>query len=114
MKKYLFIAFLIITLVACEEKQEEIPSDILSADEMVNITIDMQLLEASFSNKNLPHDSAIFLFKKYEQDLFRQYKITDSTYRKSFNFYSGNPQIMDKIYERVVDSLSLREGQNRL
>lgn len=114
MKKYLFIPFLILAVLSCEEKKIEIPPDILPADKMVSILIDIHLVEGSFSQKNLPRDTAIFLFREYEKDLFLKHKISDSTYRKSLDFYSAHPALMEKIYEQVVDSLSLREGQRRL
>ena len=114
MKKYLFVPFLVLFLLSCEEKTVEIPQDVLPADKMVKVLIDIHLLEGSFAQKNLPRDTAIFLFREYEKDLFRLHNIGDSTFRKSLDFYSANPIIMNKIYEQVVDSLSLKEGQRRI
>ncbi|HVD99949.1 MAG TPA: DUF4296 domain-containing protein [Cytophagaceae bacterium] len=116
MKKYLFIPLLPFLLFACQATkiEEKIPSDVLPEDKMVQVMIDVQLLESSFTQKHLPHDSAVFLYSLYEKDLFKKHQITDSTYWKSFKYYSARPIIMDKIYERVVDSLSLREEQKRL
>jgi hypothetical protein len=114
MKKYLFVPFLVLVLFSCEEKPSQIPLDVLPVDKMVQVLIDIHLMEGTFAQKNLPRDTAVFLFKQYEKDLFRKHNISDSTYKKSFHFYSAHPEIMDKIYEQVVDSLSLREGQKRL
>lgn len=113
MKNYLFIAFLV-TLISCKAKEEKIPADILPQEQMVKIMIDIQLMEGAFATKNIPHDTAIFLYQQYEKDLFRKHNIADSTYRKSFSYYTSRPQLMDKMYEMIVDSLSLREGQKRL
>ncbi len=114
MKNYLFIAFSCLFLVSCVEETSKIPEDILPSDKMVKVMIDIQLLEGIFAQKNLPRDSAVFLYSLYEKDLFRKHQIADSTYRKSFDYYSARPLLMDKMYEQVVDSLSLREGQQRL
>ncbi len=114
MKNYLFITFLSFILVSCGQKTGEIPEEVLTPDKMVEVLIDLQLLEGYFSQQNLPRDSAGPLFNRYEKELFQKHQIADSTYRNSFKFYSRHPPLMDKIYERVVDSLSLREGQKRL
>ena len=76
--------------------------------------IDIHLVEAAVSIKNLPRDSSVLVYSLYEKDVFKKHNISDSTYKKSFDFYTSRPALMDKLYEMVVDSLSLREEQKRL
>ncbi|HSZ25826.1 MAG TPA: DUF4296 domain-containing protein [Cytophagaceae bacterium] len=113
MKNYLFISILSILLFSCKEKPLVIPDNILTKDKMVGVLIDVHLLEAIISGKNISRDSSILLYSLYEKNLFRKHNITDSIYRKSFEFYSNQPDLINTIYLQVVDSLSLREGQNR-
>jgi hypothetical protein len=113
MKKYLFITVLVIFFVSCRQPKEEIPADVLPIEKMVPVMIDIHLVEAAVSSKNLPRDSSIIVYDLYEKDVFKKYSIQDSIYRKSFNYYTSHPALMDKLYEMVVDSLSLREEQKR-
>ncbi len=113
MKKYLFITLLVIFFVSCRQQKEAVPADIIPIEKMVPVMIDIHLVEAAISNKNLPRDSSIVVYSLYEKDIFKKHNISDSIYRKSFNYYTARPAMMDKLYEMVVDSLSLREEQKR-
>ena len=113
MKKYLFIALLTVLVFSCKEPKEEIPDNVLPMNKMVNVLIDIHLIEGNLSNKNLPKDTGIIFYNLYEKDLYKKYNIDDSIYNRSFTYYSAHPQLMDQIYEKVVDSLSLLEGEEK-
>ncbi len=111
MKKYLFIALLTALLFSCKEPKEPIPANVLPMNKMVNILIDIHLIEANLSTKNLAKDTGVLFYNFYEKDLYKKHNTNDSTYNRSFIYYSAHPQLMDQIYEKVVDSLSLLEGE---
>ena len=111
MKKYLFILALI---VSCRQQKETPPAYVLPIEKMVPLMIDIHLVEAAISSKNIARDSSVLLYSLYEKDVFKKHNISDSIYRKNFDYYTSHPAMMDKLYEMVVDSLSLREEQKRL
>jgi hypothetical protein len=109
MKKYLFIGLIMLSVFSCKEREEPIPDNVMPMDRMINVLIDVHLIEASLSSKNLPRDTGIVFYNLYKKDLYSKHHIDDSLYKRSFDFYAGHPMLMDKIYERVIDSLSLKE-----
>ncbi len=109
MGKYLFIMLLILFTLSCTEEESEMPASVLPMNEMVNMMIDVHLLESTISSENLLRDSGMVLNNLYKKDVYRKYKITDSIYKINFDYYSSHPALLDKVYESVVDSLSLRE-----
>lgn len=113
MKKYLFTAALTVLVFSCKEPKEEIPNNVLPMNKMINVLIDIHLIEANLSSKNLPRDTSVVFYNLYKKDLYKKYNIDDSSYTRSFNYYSTRPPLMDKIYEKVVDSLSLLEGKEK-
>ena len=113
MKIYLFVIMTMtgILLSSCHEQQESIPDNVLKPDKMVLVMTDIHLIEAVLSSSNIPRDSCFFLFSLYKKDLYKKYNISDSTYQLSFDYYTMHPALIDKIYERVIDSLSLKSGK---
>ncbi len=113
MKKYLFIGILLISVFSCKEPKEKIPDSVIPMDKMINVLIDVHLIEANISTKNTPKDTGIIYFNKYKVDLYKKYSITDSLYKRSFDFYAARPGLMDKMYEKIIDSLSLLEEKEK-
>ena len=52
-------------------------------------------------------DTLKTLFAIKEQEIFKNYKVTEELYRSSYSHYFFNPEELDDIYRVVIDSLSL-------
>ncbi|MBR9999246.1 MAG: DUF4296 domain-containing protein [Cyclobacteriaceae bacterium] len=107
MKKLLAFCFLIL-LSGCVEK-DKIPDNIMSKQEMVDFLIDLHIVEARISLARFPNDSIKLFFPEIEDSLYRKHQVTDSLYKKSYQYYLQHISLMEEIYSAVVDSLSLRE-----
>ncbi len=97
-----------LSLLACERK-EVTPKGVIPKEKMVSIFIDMHIAESQISSLNLKRDSAKLLFEHYEQKVLESHEVNDSLYIESYNYYLYNVNDMEKIYDAVIDSLSLRE-----
>jgi hypothetical protein len=106
--KTLILVFLLILLPGCL-KEEKIPKDIMSKQDMVDFLIDLHIVEARISLARIPNDSIQLFFPEIEDSLYRKHQITDSLYKKSYQYYLQHIRVMEEIYSAVVDSLSLRE-----
>jgi hypothetical protein len=114
MKNYLFIVIISVGLLfSCKEQKEPIPDNVLKPDKMVSVMTDIHLIEATLSTSNLPRDSSLFVFSLYKKDLYKKHGINDSIYKLSFDYYTSHPDLIDKIYERTIDSLTLRAGKEK-
>lgn len=101
------LALLIVAAGACEQAEKD-PS-VLSHEEMVKILTEVYLTEQKVNRMGLPHDSAEHEFERFKRMVFGQKNISDSVFRKSFDYYMDRPKEMELIYTALVDSLSLRE-----
>ena len=110
MKRIFLISICGIFLFSCEQK-EEIPTDILAQADMVNILMGVHVAEATVGLKNLPAHSARQLFMSLEREIFASNKTDKAKYAKSYKYYMTKVELMDGIYSKVIDSLSLREAK---
>ena len=94
-------------------KEVEIPKDVMTKNQMISLLIDIHILEAEAGQLAIPKDSSRALFNHFEKDLLAENGVDDSLYYKSLQFYYENPQLMEEIYEAVVDSLSLYERMSK-
>lgn len=100
------LAALLLCVSCVKEKR---PKDILSQEQLTKIMVDLYLGEAKLSNLSLPYDSANKLFIPYEESVLKKYGVPDSVLYKTYQYYFDHPTELEKIYEIVIDSLSLRE-----
>ncbi|NOT77114.1 MAG: DUF4296 domain-containing protein [Cyclobacteriaceae bacterium] len=94
------------TIVSCKKDTEP---GVLTQAQMVDFMLDMYLSEARLQMIPITRDSAFRLFIPRQDSLMRMKGITDSTLRRSYQYYLENPTKMEAIYDIVIDSLSLRE-----
>ncbi len=113
MVRYYFLAFLIISLTGCA-RERKLPDGLLTADQMVPFLIDIHIAEAKIKVLKLDRDSSQAFFRRLEEDTYQKHQITDSIYLTSYDYYLEHPDLMVEIYERVIDSLSLREKVNNI
>ncbi len=114
MKKNIFIVLLVALLISCVDETKSIPATVLQPNKMVKVMTDIHLIEGELTLRRLTKDSSALLYLLYKKELFRKYAIDDSVYTRSFNYYNTHPELIDKIYGRIIDSLSLIEEREKL
>ena len=95
-----------VLVLSCEEKR---PDGILSKDQMVSALTDFYLKEAKVNTLGLLTDSAATLMEHYKDEYARGKKFADTTLDASYQYYLNRPLEISAIYDRVIDSLVLRE-----
>lgn len=70
---------------------------------------DLYMLETKVKELKVSNDSAKVIFDYYEKQLLEKHQMTDSLYRKSFEYYIDDIRGLTRIYEIIADSLSLEE-----
>ena len=106
----LMVLLFLVTLPGCsyDSTLTEPPSQLLSHQQMVSFLIDLHLTEAKMNYAEVRQaDSTEILFRNYEKYLMNQHGFTDSVYLKSYAYYLDHMELMDEIYEDVVDSLNV-------
>jgi Domain of unknown function (DUF4296) len=105
----IIILFLAGGLLSVSCGEEESPKDILPQDQLTSIMIEFYLAEARLTNTSVPFDSASKLFLPFEESTLKKYGVPDSTLYRTYQYYFDHPTELEKLYEVVIDSLSLRE-----
>ena len=83
--------------------------DILTRQEMVKTMTEIYLAEQKINRLGLPRDSAEREFDHFKQVIFEKIDVSDSVFKRSFDYYMDRPKEMEIIFTALVDSLSLME-----
>lgn len=75
--------------------------------------VELYLAEARVTGYNIVRDSAMKYFSPFEEKLKAKHGVSDSTLRKTYQYYIGHSEELEKIYDSVIDTLSLREQKER-
>lgn len=104
----LSITAILVTLFACGDGDKD-AQPILSQPEMVKALTEIYLSEQKVNRLGLQRDSAEREFQRFKLIIFERIGISDSLFKRSFDYYMDRPAEMEKIYTALVDSLSLME-----
>ena len=110
----LILISLLVVFSSCEPQVEEEPQNLIQKDKFKKITIELHLLESYVLYEYKIADTSKVAFKLLEQEIYKNYQVTEDVYRESYNYYLRNTEQMDLIYEDIVDSLSKMETQTKV
>jgi hypothetical protein len=101
MHKYNKLFFLVlIFLTACGGNK--IPEGIIAPDKMTSLLTDIHIVDGTMYNvMQMPDSLYKYGIDKY-QSVFRKYHTDSVQFKKSFQYYSSNPEKMQAIYEQVT------------
>ena len=88
---------------------ESPPEWILSRAEMVEVMEELYIAEEKVNNLALSRDSARQVSEVMTAKIFESVALSDSVFKKSFDYYMERPREMELIYTALVDTLQLRE-----
>jgi hypothetical protein len=108
-KKSFLILLAGLLIQACTSPLDPQPANLIPEKKMTAILVDIHIAESRVENMGLPHDSAIVFFQKQQQDIFKKHGVDADKFFRSYDYYVTNVSELDKIYEKVVDSLSVKE-----
>ncbi|MCX6290627.1 MAG: DUF4296 domain-containing protein [Bacteroidetes bacterium] len=96
--------------ISCSKKPADIPKNILSKTELVPVLVDIHLAQAA-TGVNQLNDSARYGMKEYSGYIFKIHGITKEKYDSSLAFYSRHPELIDEIYQEVINELSRKQSE---
>jgi hypothetical protein len=107
----LCILFFAVIISSCNNK-EELPKDILSQEDLINVIAEMEMTQALIKLKFNTKDTIINQ-KAIFEDVFIEMNTTEEQFNKSLNYYSQQPKILLEIYEEVIIKLSKQQAENQ-
>ncbi|WP_240676207.1 DUF4296 domain-containing protein [Botryobacter ruber] len=108
MKKLFYILFCF-SLAGCSDPEPQKPANLLRQEKMVQILADIHTVEAQVERAILYPDTALMTFNHYQEEVLEKHDVTNEEFRTTYRYYLRNLDEMNKLYEVVIDTLSLRE-----
>ena len=103
----IILSILSVLLLACTTPKTEIPTEILSETEFANMLKEVHLAEAAFERtKSKGLKNAKNTLANSYQSIYKKYDVTDTTFSKSLDYYTKNPEKLEKIYTDVLGKLT--------
>ena len=100
-----------LTLASCQEdKEETLPENIIGKEEMVEILTSVHLIEGARTGFVITGDS-VHGINEYYKALYIQHNVTQTEFDSSFLYYSKRPVVLNKMYEKVIENLSVIESE---
>lgn len=103
MKHWIWIPLFILT--ACSSKEVSVPEDVIPAKQMVPILVDVHIVEGARNGALILGDTNGI--EDYYAKVYEKHGITEASFKRSFKFYNGEPELFIPIYEKVLDSLKI-------
>jgi hypothetical protein len=90
-----------------------IPSDIIQPDKMEKVLFDIHVVDG-YIVTIVKQDSAKIIASAYYKGIYKKFDIDSALYAKSMNYYYGQPDVLDKMYDKVAKNLEKEKLENDL
>ncbi|HNQ60851.1 MAG TPA: DUF4296 domain-containing protein [Bacteroidia bacterium] len=110
MKQIFIVLFTLLCLNSCKDNSVIIPDNILSKEELVPVLVDIQIAQASQIIFEYS-DTIKYSLKQYQMEILKKKNIPEEKFQQSMKFYSTHPELLQDIYNEVVNELSKKEGE---
>lgn len=78
---------------------------------MIALLTDVQIAEAALTQQATIGKNASDFTASYYKFVFEKHKITSAKYKHSMDWYSQHPELLDKVYEEVINQLSKKQSE---
>lgn len=110
-KTLIFILIISVFAVSCRDKEKiEIPSDVIPQDKMADILVQQHVADATLNVVNLKKSFSSYTPEAYYNRVLEKNGYTREQFDRSVEFYATVPNIMDKIYDNVLEKLNIMQG----
>ncbi|WP_410221277.1 DUF4296 domain-containing protein [Pedobacter sp.] len=81
-----------------------IPKDIIQPDKMEKILYDIHVVDG-YATTLANQDSAKKVSAPLYKGIYKKYAVDSALYNKSLSYYYKNPDLFNKMYERITETL---------
>jgi hypothetical protein len=114
--------FLMFALISCADKKyvpisltDTISSDsLISQEKMIHILADVHMIEAELMLDRNAGQGSNDLTRYYYEGIFKKYQITRTRYDANLKYYSQNPALLGKMYDKVILEIELRQKKSKV
>jgi hypothetical protein len=112
-KNIIISILLLLTVLSCNQQKSSVtvPADVLSPDSMVQVLSDIHLAEAEATLHPYSDSLGIINLPAYYKYIFNNHKLDTAMFNRSMNFYLSNPELLNTVYNGILDELSKRHAR---
>ena len=109
----LFTTLVVIVLVSCGDgkKSEDVPTNLISAESMVPLLIDLQLIEAANTTKHFLGDTGKANYELLYNTIFDKHSVRKSQFDSAMAYYTLKGEQLEVIYDQVIEELMKMEAE---
>lgn len=96
---------------ACNDTGTNIPNDVLPEAKMREVLVDVLIAEANITDKGLTNVEMQPEIQKMYLQIFDKHQITKEQFFQSMEFYTSHPDILNRNFQPIIDSLSSLEAR---
>lgn len=112
MRYILLIVIFLLSSCSSSEETINIPNNIIGQEKMKEIYIDIHISDAMVAKKKLKEVKLSNQLKKsYFEEILAKHHISKEEFEKSNAFYEKNIDLMYKMYEEIMVSLSAKQAE---
>lgn len=101
--KYSFYFFCLFVLVSCGTSiDEKLPKDIIQPNQMEGILYDINFAEIRLQRREMSQPTQDAQRKDDLTFILKKHQVSDTLFRKSYDFYSTNPVWLKKVLEGMI------------
>lgn len=108
-KLIIFLAFVFLAFVACDDVPFEKPDNLVKEKKMIDMLVDIHIAEATYSHVRYDSIMQNTTSADFYYSILDKYEVPDSVFEKSFVFYASTPKHFEKMYRKVMSKLSAIE-----
>ncbi len=108
--KQLLFCILLLSLIGCNETQAPKPKDLIPQDKMIEVLVDIHVADAVVEHKyGADHPNPALTSALYKK-IYINHGITAEQYKTSYKYYEMEPDMMNKMYDKVITEISKKEA----
>lgn len=97
------IIFLVWLFFSCNNSSEKRPPNLVSKEKLALVLADIHRMEGTVNGMSIQNsDTAGFIFRKLEAEIFKKYDLDTAAYFQSYKYYLVNSDDFTDIYKNVV------------
>jgi len=108
MRIYKYLFFLGLPVLAACGGGNKVPNDVISEDRMPAILAELHIIDGDMANVNQTLDSLYKVGMGNYVAMFKKYHTDTTQFKKSYKWYTKNPDKLNNISDRVIEILNAK------
>jgi hypothetical protein len=104
------VAVMFFGTASCSSDEKKPP---IKEEKFQEILTEIHVMQTKLESFKAINDTSLFAAVKGHQEIFSKHGVTKEQFNETFNFYISNPKQMDKMYEKIIDELSVKEAKSK-